>query len=966
MFKKCILLCVLFFFTASTVHAKFDPAFTWTTLETPHFLIHYHQGEAELAKRAAVIAEDVHDRLVPRIKWDPKGRTHLVLVDAVDDPNGLTTPLPYNHITLFITQPVGEPGFGTHPYEEWMRTLITHEYTHILQLDMVHGVPDFLQYIFGRIYFPNLFQPIWMIEGLAVYEETEQTMGGRGRSPGADMVLRMAVLEDRFPRLSQAAVFPDFWPSGQVPYLFGESFTRFIATRYGREKLAEISTVYSKSGVPWIVDLNGRLVLGQWYSTLWDEWHDELKARYGLVRDKVAAKGLTDSLALTKGGFLNSYPAFSPDGTGIVYAVENADEFSGIYLMNADGTNNHKVVENTISGASSGGSIAWAPDGNGFYYTKFDIQRNTNLYNEIFYYDLRRGKELCITTGLRARDPSPSPDGKKLIFVTNRLGATRLAVLEIPADKARPITEKSVTYLTDESANQYEIPRFSPDGTKIAVGVWQPGGYKDIWILDSRGGKIDELMHDRAIDGGAAWSRDGKALFFSSDRTGIFNIYAYELATKKTYQVTNVLGGAFTPDISPDGKTFVFTSYSSAGFDIHLKPADTASRKPAAPFTDPYPVVTYSDKPVDTTTRSYNPLPTLVPRFWLPWFGYSKESGTLAGFLTFAQDAVERHSFFATGLYSPSTYRTWYSMSYVYDGLFPSLQVAASDVDRTFGDLLADPTGSQDYVQRERTIDASLVFPLLKLQKQHALLVGYRRKKFSALTQFPPWPGYSGPVPAQGALVSGRADYVFNNAKRYGFSISPEDGRTIDVGFKQYDKSLGSDFNIAKYSADWHEYIGFPWKHHVLQARAFAGTSRGDVIPQGAFQVGGDNPGDTTLRVDDESIYLRGYRINAFRGRKAGLASLEYRFPIKDVELGWSSTPVFLRRVHGAVFAEAGNAWDNAFRSREFKRSAGAEVRLDTNLAYYLPITFRIVFAYGFDVKGESQFYVSLWMPSLF
>jgi len=81
---------------------------------------------------------------------------------------------------------------------------------------------------------------------------------------------------------------------------------------------------------------------------------------------------------------------------------------------------------------------------------------------------------------------------------------------------------------------------------------------------------------------------------------------------------------------------------------------------------------------------------------------------------------------------------------------------------------------------------------------------------------------------------------------------------------------------------------------------------------------------------------------------------------------GWSSTPVFLRRVHGAVFAEAGNAWDNAFRSREFKRSAGAEVRLDTNLAYYLPITFRIVFAYGFDDKGESQVYVSLWMPSLF
>ncbi len=159
MFKKLIILCALYLFTASAAHAKFDPAFTWTTLETPHFYIHYHQGEEEIAKRTAVIAEDVHARLVPRIKWEPKGRTHLVLVDSMDATNGLTTTFPYKHITLFITPPIGAPGFGTTVYDEWMRTLITHEYIHILHLDMVHGVPDFLQYILGRLYFPNQFQP---------------------------------------------------------------------------------------------------------------------------------------------------------------------------------------------------------------------------------------------------------------------------------------------------------------------------------------------------------------------------------------------------------------------------------------------------------------------------------------------------------------------------------------------------------------------------------------------------------------------------------------------------------------------------------------------------------------------------------------------------------------------------------------------------------------------------------------
>ncbi|HEY6011624.1 MAG TPA: hypothetical protein VIX18_09145, partial [Nitrospirota bacterium] len=327
-----VILLSLVVFAAAPAFAKFDPAFTWTTLETPHFLIHYHQGGEEIAKRAAVIAEDAHDRLAPRVKWDPKGRTHLVLVDAMDESNGATTPFPYNHITLFITRPAGEAGFGTVSYDEWLRMLITHEYTHTLQLDMVHGATNILQYLFGRLYFPNLFQPIWMTEGLATYEETEQTSGGRGRSPGAEMVIRMAVLENRFPKLSQAAVFPDFWPSGQVPYLFGEGFTRYIADKYGREKLAEISVKYSNHGIPWFVDLNGRWTLGEWYSDLWEEWHANLTSRYSKLRDELSAKGLTASLPLTRRGFENLAPAISPDGKLIAYAVSNNDEFPGIYV----------------------------------------------------------------------------------------------------------------------------------------------------------------------------------------------------------------------------------------------------------------------------------------------------------------------------------------------------------------------------------------------------------------------------------------------------------------------------------------------------------------------------------------------------------------------------------------------------------------------------------------------------------
>ncbi|GAI53527.1 unnamed protein product, partial [marine sediment metagenome] len=54
----------------------------------------------------------------------------------------------------------------------------------------------------------------------------------------------------------------------------------------------------------------------------------------------------------------------------------------------------------------------------------------------------------------------------------------------------------------------------------------------------------------------------------------IYNIFAFSLHDKKLYQITNVLGGAFQPAISHDGKQLAFISYHATGYELHLMKMD--------------------------------------------------------------------------------------------------------------------------------------------------------------------------------------------------------------------------------------------------------------------------------------------------------------------------------------------------------------------------------------------------------
>jgi len=991
--------------------AKIDPSHRWRTLETPHFAIHFHEGCEELAARAAPIAEAAHERLAPRIGWTPDGRTQLIIADDADAAGGWATPYFSNQIYITATPPLGEYGLGTTRRDDWLRFVITHEYTHVLQLDMASGIPLWLRRGFGRLYFPNSLQPLWLIEGLATFEETELTPGGRGRSPGSSMFLRMAALEGPFPTLDQMAVLPDAWPGGQVPYLFGESFLRYLAGRFGRQSVARISQAYGGQPLPFLVESTGAGVLGEHYRELWDQWATELRERSRELARTVTARGLSPSAALTADGWFNGSPAWSPDGRRIAWLRADGRGDPGLWTMAADGSNREFLTRNAFSTTSSGSTLAWSGDGRRLFYTRQSIVRGAASINDVWAWDLGREGETRVTSGLRVRDPDPSPDGRSLALVVAARGLTQLALLEL--DARLPVrTAAALQPLTELTAEQFAEPRWSPDSRRIAVSVWIPGGEQEIRVLDRAGRLLARVGHPHAFNGAPTWGPDGQTLYFTSDASGIFNVYAWNAATAAIFPVTNVIGGAFSPAPSPDGRRLAFANYSARGYDLHVLDLDAsaASAQPhadaedkTAPATPSRPAIrsqaerdrepltqltsgddsangrvqggpqrqdpeawTGTSTPaVAVSSTPYSPLDTLLPRFWLPLLSSSPASGTLVGLATGGEDVLQRHRYALNALYAPGSGRFMHSLEYAYDGLRPTLRLSSSDDDRTYVNLLQDTRGSADYTERRRTVGAEISLGFPGPDCAQAFSLGYRYRELSPLTPAAPWPDYEGAAPVTGALGSARVGWTFSNAHRQPLSISLANGRRVSIQIERYQEGLGSSITSTVAALDWNEYVALPLPGHVLAARLFLGGMTGIPPQQGVFNLGGSHPGALDSSPDDLALLLRGYRPDAYRGERALLASLEYRFPLLEIGRGGISAPFFVRRLHGALFIDTGEAWDSGpARAGRLHTGVGAEIRCDLLFSAYVPLTLRFGVAAGLDGAGGVYPTLGIWMPT--
>ncbi|XP_020212488.1 uncharacterized protein LOC109797018 [Cajanus cajan] len=215
---------------------------------------------------------------------------------------------------------------------------------------------------------------------------------------------------------------------------------------------------------------------------------------------------------LTLFRFVGSFPVFSPAGDRIAYV-----EMPGVYVVNRDGSNLRKVSN------AMAFSTAWDRVRAGVIYTAIgETFASESSQVDIVSMDVDEGNSVKRLTldGKNNAFPSPSPDGKWIVFRSGRSGHKNLYIMDAVGGERKGLRRLTEGPWTDTMCN------WSPDGEWIAFASdrHDPGsGSFELYLIRPDGSGLRKLVESGS--GGRAnhpyFSPDGKRLTFTSDYAGI-------------------------------------------------------------------------------------------------------------------------------------------------------------------------------------------------------------------------------------------------------------------------------------------------------------------------------------------------------------------------------------------------------------------------------------------------------------
>ena len=404
---------------------------------------------------------------------------------------------------------------------------------------------------------------------------------------------------------------------------------------------------------------------------------------------------------------------------------------------------------------------------------------------------------------------------------------------------------------------------------------------------------------------------DGRFVVFASDRTGIANIFAYELATKRLFQVTNVLSGAYQPAISPDGRRLVFTGFTSDGFDLWTMPFDPATFQPAQPFANarldaPEDLDGESDSPDARPEDAAGAVHDPDPRPTRPGSTSTRGSGNSRCCRT--RSALGNTLQVQTSLSDPVVTHVLGVNSVVPGGRAARVagrllvQPALADAVGLGGGVGHAVARAHRRRPEPRRTGSGPSAPRASMRlaghaaggrvgRRHARLrllgVRHGRRGADRRSDGAHHRSAGGRARSRTCGWGGRS----RNAHRWPYSISNQTGRNLSLTLRLLDPALGGRFHGTEVSWTWSEYLTPPWARlHALALLTQGGFGFGD--KRDFFSLGGYADQDVVralLLNQQQFAFLRGYPVNVVSGDSYLVLTAEYRAPLLWIERGYQT-----------------------------------------------------------------------------
>lgn len=874
--------------------------FDWHVLQTEHFDIYYYPEMQQLAEIGAAYAEEAYRRLVDRFDQNILNRIPLIFYSN------------HLHFQQTNTTPyLVDPGVGG--FFEFLKGRVVipangslYDFRHVINHELVHV---FMHSKASRVLKNHRrsnhpLPPLWFTEGLAEY-------WGEGWDTEAEMFIRDATISGYLVPLSQMYRINGTF----LMYKEGQAICRFIAERFGEEKLLQLlENLWMSDNFSEVM----RLTLGVDYKQFDELWlYHLMKEKYpilegndlpGMVSDRLIKKGIS-----TKPTY-----CLIDDRESLVF-VSNRVGYSNIYIMPYNTPNAEDNLQILVKGERTSDFEAF-----NLLKSKIDV----NNHGELAFVAKSKGKDAIyrlevgsgkIIDRLQFDDivtifsPSWNPDGDAIVFTgVDFSGQSNLFTYAFATQQLEKLTND---FYDDRD------PAWSPNGKYIAFSsdrtpAGKLGAY-NLFLYDCETGEIVYLTYGPHKDLTPAWAPDGNSLIFTSDRDGAFNLWAVSLPPEKTRflastaevsapharpypsaldqsaelkKLTHFITGAFDPEWTPDG-SIVFTAFENFSFQLRrLKdvPARLAESETFAP---------------DQLLGAPKPwsLPRLTGASKVSNFRYKKKFS-----LDIAQSQINQDPIFGTSggaqfamsdmLGNHQYYFLVYNTASSRSEILDNFNIAVTKIDRShrantaFGayHFAGNYYNFADGFFYERRYGgfASVSYPLSIFRRLEATLNVRKseRQSFGSLGDY------------NALLVSNFVSITQDNSlwgasgpidgERFSFLI----GNTLDI--------QRANTNFLTLIADYRRY--FRLGQQVTYATRFwTAMNRGKGAELYRFFMGG-------------SWDLRLYPRWRIWGKNLFLISQELRFPfIERLNIAFPFGGIGFSSIRGALFLDLGNAWDD-------------------------------------------------------